>query len=69
MNTSNSFKEGETLIDTAMTLNATHPDLIIIRHQDSGAPNLLSQKLMYRNNAGMKQRTPYSSIIRCINNN
>tara|TARA_B110000914_G_scaffold197545_1_gene187419 strand:+ start:492 stop:1436 length:945 start_codon:yes stop_codon:yes gene_type:complete len=46
MNMSNSaLKKGETLIDTAMTLNAMHPDLIIIRHQDSGAPNLLSQKV------------------------
>ena len=32
-------------IDTAMTLNAMHPDIIVIRHQDSGAPNLLSQKV------------------------
>ena len=39
------LKKGETLIDTAMTLNAMHPDIIVIRHQDSGAPNLLSQKV------------------------
>ena len=46
MNMDNSaLKKGETLIDTAMTLNAMHPDLIVIRHQDSGAPNLLSQKV------------------------
>jgi aspartate carbamoyltransferase catalytic subunit len=46
MNMVNSaLKKGETLIDTAMTLNAMHPDLIVIRHQDSGAPNLLSQKV------------------------
>jgi len=46
MNMANSaLKKGETLIDTAMTLNAMHPDLIVIRHQDSGAPNLLSQKV------------------------
>ena len=38
-------KKGETLIDTAMTLNAMHPDLSVIRQQDSGAPNLLSQKV------------------------
>ena len=38
MNISNSaIKKGETLIDTAMTLNAMHPDIIVIRHQDSGA--------------------------------
>ena len=46
MNISHSaIKKGETLIDTAMTLNAMHPDVIVIRHQDSGAPNLLSQKV------------------------
>ena len=39
------IKKGETLMDTAMTLNAMHPDIIVIRHQDSGAPNLLSQKV------------------------
>ncbi len=46
MNITNSaIKKGETLIDTAMTLNAMHPDIIVIRHQDSGARNLLSQKV------------------------
>ncbi len=46
MNIVNSaIKKGETLIDTAMTLNAMHPDIIVIRHPDSGAPNLLSQKV------------------------
>ena len=46
MNMDNSaLKKGETLIDTAMTLNAMHPDIIVVRHQDSGACNLLSQKV------------------------
>ena len=46
MNVLNSaIKKGETLIDTAMTLNAMHPDILVIRHQDSGAANLLSQKV------------------------
>ena len=46
MNIVNSaIKKGETLMDTAMTLNAMHPDIIVIRHQDSGASNLLSQKV------------------------
>ena len=46
MNIVNSaIKKGETLIDTAMTLNAMHPDIIVIIHQDSGACNLLSQKV------------------------
>ena len=46
MNITNSaIKKGETLVDTAMTLNAMHPDIIVVRHQDSGACNLLSQKV------------------------
>lgn len=42
---SSSVKKGETLIDTAMTLNAMRPDILVIRHSDSGAPHLLSQKV------------------------
>jgi len=46
MNVGNSaLKKGETILDTAMSLNAMHPDVIVVRHQDSGAPNLLSQKV------------------------
>ena len=40
-----SMGKGETLIDTAVTLNAMRPDLIIIRHSASGAVALLSQKV------------------------
>jgi aspartate carbamoyltransferase catalytic subunit len=40
-----SIKKGETLIDTAMTLNAMHPDVLVVRHPDSGAVQLLSQKV------------------------
>ena len=39
------IKKGETLIDTAMTLNAMQPDVMVIRHSDSGAADLLSQKV------------------------
>ncbi len=39
------IKKGETLIDTAMTLNAMHPDVLVVRHPDSGAVELLSQKV------------------------
>ena len=39
-----SIKKGETLIDTAMTLNAMQPDLIVVRHNDAGAVKLLSEK-------------------------
>ena len=40
-----SIKKGETLIDTAMTLNAMHADVLIVRHPDSGAVKLLSEKV------------------------
>ncbi|MFO1237225.1 MAG: aspartate carbamoyltransferase catalytic subunit [Alphaproteobacteria bacterium] len=40
-----SVKKGETLIDTAMTLNAMNPDLLVVRHQDSGAVSLLARKV------------------------
>ncbi len=40
-----SVKKGETLIDTAMTLNAMHPDILIIRHSSAGAAALLAQKV------------------------
>ena len=40
-----SIKKGETLIDTAMTLNAMHPDVLIVRAPDSGAVKLLSEKV------------------------
>ncbi len=40
-----SVKKGETLIDTALTLNAMHPDLLIVRHPQAGAVDLLAQKV------------------------
>lgn len=40
-----SIKKGETLIDTAMTLNAMHPDVLVVRHGNSGAVQLLSEKV------------------------
>lgn len=40
-----STKKGETLIDTAMTLNAMHPDFIAMRHPESGAVHLLAAKV------------------------
>ncbi len=40
-----SIKKGETLIDTAMTLNAMHPDVLVVRHPDSGAVALLAEKV------------------------
>ncbi|WP_373008314.1 aspartate carbamoyltransferase catalytic subunit [Hyphomonas sp.] len=40
-----SVKKGETLIDTAMTLNAMKPDVLVIRHSASGGAKLLSRKV------------------------
>jgi len=40
-----SVKKGETLIDTAITLNAMRPDILVIRHSAAGAAALLSQKV------------------------
>ena len=37
------IKKGETLIDTAVTLNAMHPDVLVVRHPDSGAVALLAR--------------------------
>ena len=37
-----STKKGETLVDTAMNLDAMGPDAIIVRHQNAGVPKILS---------------------------
>ncbi|MCO5131283.1 MAG: aspartate carbamoyltransferase catalytic subunit [Xanthobacteraceae bacterium] len=42
---SSSMRKGETLIDTAVTLNAMHPDILVVRHQASGAVELLARKV------------------------
>ena len=39
------MKKGETLIDTAVTLNAMRPDIIVVRHHAAGAVHLLAQKV------------------------
>jgi aspartate carbamoyltransferase catalytic subunit len=40
-----SIKKGETLIDTALTLNAMRPDILVVRHPQSGAVDLLAAKV------------------------
>ncbi|GAO40801.1 aspartate carbamoyltransferase [Sphingomonas changbaiensis NBRC 104936] len=40
-----SVKKGETLIDTAMTLNAMRADMLVIRHASSGAVQLIADKV------------------------
>jgi aspartate carbamoyltransferase catalytic subunit len=41
---SSSVKKGETLIDTAITLNAMRPDILVVRHHAAGAVELLARK-------------------------
>ena len=40
-----SMQKGETLIDTAITLNAMRPDILVVRHYAAGAAELLAQKV------------------------
>ncbi|HEV3043520.1 MAG TPA: aspartate carbamoyltransferase catalytic subunit [Roseiarcus sp.] len=40
-----SVKKGETLIDTAATLNAMRPDILVVRHRHAGAVHLLARKV------------------------
>ncbi len=40
-----SISKGETLLDTALTLNAMHPDFIVIRHKDDDAARLMAEKV------------------------
>jgi aspartate carbamoyltransferase catalytic subunit len=42
---SSSIEKGETLLDTAMTLNAMRPDMLVVRHSAAGAVELLAQKV------------------------
>ena len=42
---SSSISKGETLVDTAVTLNAMQPDILVVRHGSSGAASLLSRKV------------------------
>src|SRR5262245_8155254 len=42
---SSSMQKGETLIDTAMTLNAMRPDILVVRHYAAGATEVLAQKV------------------------
>jgi len=43
--TTSSMSKGETVVDTAMTLNAMRPDILVVRHSAAGAVELLSQKV------------------------
>ena len=55
-----SMRKGETLIDTAMTLNAMHPDVLVVRHPESGAVKLLSREGQLRGHQ-RRRRQPRAS--------
>src|SRR3982750_4145257 len=42
---SSSMRKGETLVDTAVTLNAMHPDILVVRHHAAGPVELLARKV------------------------
>jgi aspartate carbamoyltransferase catalytic subunit len=42
---SSSLKKGESLLDTARTLDAMKPDCIVMRHESSGAPHFVAEHL------------------------
>jgi len=44
--TASSISKGESLVDTLNTLNAMHPDAIVMRHAASGAPHFLARYLV-----------------------
>ena len=62
-----SIRKGETLIDTAMTLNAMHPDVLVVRHPNSGAVNLLAQKVdcAVINAGDGSHEAPHAGAARC----
>src|SRR5262249_12750834 len=58
------IKKGETLIDTAATLNAMRPDVLVVRHPDSRAVNLLSPKVHCPvTNGGVGSHEPPSQAL------
>jgi aspartate carbamoyltransferase catalytic subunit len=63
-----SMSKGETLVDTAVTLNAMQPDILVIRHAASGAASLLSQKVDCSVvNAGDGQHEhPSQALLDCL---
>ena len=50
---SSSVKKGETLIDTAVTLNAMKPEILVVRHASSGAVDLLSMRRAFGEVGGL----------------
>jgi aspartate carbamoyltransferase catalytic subunit len=64
-----SVKKGETLLDTARNLEAMNPDIIVVRHSESGAPHLLARYLercsVINAGDGMHEH-PTQALLDCI---
>ena len=58
-----SIKKGETLIDTAMTLNAMHPDLLVVRHPHSGAVDLQKVNCAVLNAGDGRHEHPTQALL------
>ena len=64
-----SAKKGETLLDTARTLQAMSPDIVVVRHSESGSALFLSQKLKNASivNAGDGMHEhPTQALLDCL---
>ncbi len=64
-----STTKGETLLDTARTLESMAPDVIVMRHKESGAPNFLAKHLNHSAivNAGDGMHEhPTQAILDCL---
>jgi len=69
MEGTSSLTEGETLLDTAMTLEAMAPDVLVVRHSHSGVPHLLAKHLADTSvvNAGDGDHEhPVQAILDCL---
>ena len=64
-----SVSKGETLLDTAKTLEAMRPDILVVRHKESGAPNFLAKYLQRTSvvNAGDGMHEhPTQALLDCL---
>ena len=63
-----SVQKGETLIDTARTLDAMGTDVIVVRHQMSGAPHLIAKHVkaaVVNAGDGMNEHPTQALLVLC----
>ena len=65
---SSSVVKGESLADTALNLEAMHPDMIVLRHSSSGACHLLSRicRSAHHQRRRRDARAPHAGTSRCV---